>query len=290
MPELPDVEIYVERLNDLYAGRRLEEIEVRSPFVLRTFDPDIKTAEGQVVTAFHRQAKRIAWEMENGVWLVFHLMIAGRFQQKKAGTKAKGKNDLVAFHFDHATLMFTEASKQHRAALHCFESRNECVELDRGGLEPQQCTFEEFAVRLKAENHTLKRSLTDPRIFAGIGNAYSDEILHRAKLSPVKWTSRLSGEEVQLLYTAVVETLEEWTDRLRRQVGDGFPKKVTAFHPLMSVHGRFREPCPVCESPVQRIVYSTNETNYCAKCQNDGKLLADRSLSRLLKDDWPKTL
>ena len=290
MPELPDIVVYVERLNELFAGHRIEKLIIRSPFVLRTFDPDIQSAEGQTVIAFHRQAKRIVWELSNGLWLVFHLMVTGRFHMKKPGFMARGKNDLVTLQFEHATLVFTEVSKKRRAALYCFANHSQVQELDRGGIEPLDCSDEEFSKQLLSENHTLKRALTDPRLFSGIGNAYSDEILHRAKLSPIKWTSRLSKGEIARLHQAVVETLDEWTQRLREQVAGDFPKKVTAFHPKMSVHGRYGKPCPVCESPVQRIQYADNETNYCATCQNDGKLLADRVLSRLLKDDWPQNL
>lgn len=290
MPELPDVEVYVRRLNAMYAGKPLEKIDLKSPFVLRTFEPDVFGCEGRNVVAFRRQAKRIVLQFDNGLWLVFHLMITGRFHRKKPGTKPKGKNDLAAFHFPGDTLMLTEAGKKHRAAIYCFDDESKIDELDRGGIEPLTCSLDDFTQQLKCENHTLKRSLTDPRLFSGIGNAYSDEILHAAKLSPIKWTSRLSDDEIERLHATVVSTLTRWTELLDEQVGDGFPEKVTAFHPKMSVHGRFGEPCPVCEAPVQRIVYAENETNYCAKCQTDGKLLADRSLSRLLKDDWPKTL
>lgn len=290
MPELPDIVVYVRRLNDLFAGQSLQKIEVRSPFVLRTFEPDLFSAEGRAVRAFHRQAKRIVWELEGGLWLVFHLMIAGRLHRKKVGTKPKGKNDLAAFHFPNDTLMFTEVGKKHRAAMYCFANERDIRELDRGGIEPLKCSLEDFRSQLRSENHTLKRSLTDPRLFSGIGNAYSDEILHAAKLSPIKWTTRLTEEEIERLYHAVVETLTDWTKRLAEQVGDDFPERVTAFHPQMSAHGRFGKPCPVCSAPIQRIVYADNETNYCAKCQTGGKLLADRSLSRLLKDDWPKRL
>ncbi len=290
MPELPDIEVYVRRLNALYAGLRLEKIHLKSPFVLRTFDPDIFEAEGRTIESFRRHSKRIVWELEGNLWIVFHLMITGRFHRKKHGVKPKSKSDLVAFQFESDTLMLTEAGKKHRAAVYCFNDARQLDELDRGGIEPLSCTFEEFAEQLKRENHTLKRSLTDPRLFSGIGNAYSDEILHAARLSPIKWTSRLSDKEVQQLYEAVVTTLQTWTQRLSDLVGDGFPEKVTAFHPDMAVHGRYQKPCPVCGSAVQRIVYAENETNYCVTCQTGGKLLADRSLSRLLKDDWPKEL
>lgn len=290
MPEYPDVTVYVERLNAMYAGRCIEKLILKSPFLLRTVKPDLFLAEGTTVVRFHRQAKRIAWELSNGQWLVFHLMIAGRFHRRKSNSRPSGKNDLLAIHFEESTLMLTETSKKRRAGLYCFASYEETLSLDRGGLEPMKCTDAEFVKRLQSENHTLKRALTDPRLFSGIGNAYSDEILHRAKLSPVKWTSRLNPEEQLRLHKAVVTTLEEWTGRLREEVGQGFPEKVTAFHPKMSVHGRFGLPCPACSTAVQRIVYANNETNYCPRCQNGGKMLADRSLSRLLKDDWPKTL
>ena len=289
MPELPDIVVYVERLRELFAGQPLERIDLRSPFALRTVQPDIFSAEGRTIVDFHRQAKRIVWELEGQRWLVFHLMIAGRLHRKKAGTRPRGKNDLAAFHFPAATLMLTEASKKHRAAIYCFGDASEIDQLDRGGVEPLTCSEAEFRAAL-AENHTLKRSLTDPRLFSGVGNAYSDEILHAARLSPIKLTSKLTDDEIKRLHVATVSTLTRWTDLLRDQVGDGFPEKVTAFHPQMAVHGRYGKPCPDCDAPVQRIVYAENETNYCAKCQTEGRLLADRSLSRLLKDDWPRQL
>ena len=290
MPELPDIVVYVRRLNAFYAGKTLRKIDLKSPFVLRTFEPDVFSLEGRTITSFQRHSKRIIWEFEGNLWLVFHLMITGRFHRKKSGTKPKSKQDLAAFQFDDDTLMLTEAGKKHRAAIYCFNNPKDIEALDRGGIEPLECSPEEFAAQLKSENHTVKRSLTDPRLFSGIGNAYSDEILHAARLSPIKWTSRLTDDEVTRLHEAVVATLERWTELLEEQLGDGFPEKVTAFHPEMSVHGRFGEPCPECSSPVQRIIYAENETNYCAKCQTEGKVLADRSLSRLLKDDWPRTL
>lgn len=290
MPELPDVEVYVLRLNAMFAGSILQEVSIKSPFVLRTFEPDIFACVGKKVLHFRRHGKRIVWELEGSLWLVFHLMIAGRFHRKKPGTKPRSKNDLVAFHFPDATLMLTEAGSKHRAALYCFDSEAEIEKLNRGGIEPLTCSMAQFRQQLLCENHTLKRSLTDPRLFSGIGNAYSDEILHAAKLSPIKWTSKLSDEEIERLHEVTVETLSRWTALLTEQVGDGFPEKVTAFRPSMSVHGRYGQPCPICDAPVQRIVYAQNETNYCAKCQTEGKLLADRSLSRLLKGDWPKQL
>lgn len=290
MPELPDVTVYVERLNEFYRGKELRKIDIRSPFVLRTFEPDVYGFEGQAVVGFHRHAKRILWEFDSGQWIVLHLMITGRLHRRKAGAKPKSTTDLVAFHFDDDTLMLTEAGKQQRAAMYCFSDKEGIDAMHRGGVEPLECSLEAFQKVLSSENHTLKRALTDPRLFSGIGNAYSDEILHAARLSPVKWTSRLTEAEVARLHAAMRATLAQWTDRLRAKSEGVFPEKVTAFHPEMAVHGRYGQPCPVCEAPVQRIVYSANETNYCARCQNDGKLLADRSLSRLLKQDWPKTL
>ena len=290
MPELADVEVYVERLRDLFAGQSLTKLDVRSPFVVRTFDPDLFDLQGDTVRDIHRQAKRIAWEFTSGRWMVLHLMIAGRLHLRPPGAKPKNKRELAAFHFAEQTLMLTEASTQQRAAIYCFASGEGLCDLHRGGIEPLECSLEEFTSLLQRENHTLKRTLTDPRLLSGIGNAYSDEILHAARLSPLKWTRRLEDDEVQRLYAAMRETLAAWTSRLRSEVGDGFPEKVTAFRESMAVHGRFGQPCPRCTAPVQRIVYASNETNYCAVCQTGGKRLADRSLSRLLKDDWPTSV
>jgi formamidopyrimidine-DNA glycosylase len=295
MPELPDVEVYCEALNRFYAGRKLAGIALRSPFVVRTVDPDLCAAEGRQVLSFRRLGKRIVWETDGELFLVLHLMIAGRLHRKPPRTRPRGKQDLAAFYFDEddgppETLMLTEASPKRRASIHMVQGSAGLAEHDPQGLEPLHCSLSEFAAKLNSENHTLKRSLASPRLFSGIGNAYSDEILHAAKLSPVQLTSRLSGEEVARLYEAVRATLGEWTNRLRVEVGAGFPEKVTAFHAEMAVHGRFGLPCPVCGSTVQRIRYADNETNYCPRCQTDGRILADRSLSRLLKDDWPRTI
>ncbi len=290
MPELPDVVVYVDALQRLYAGRTLQKVEVRSPFVVRTFDPDLYDMAGLRVIGFSRIGKRIVWHLESDLAIVFHLMIAGRFHQRRAGTRPKGKNDLAAFHFDHQTLMLTEASSKKRASIHCVRDDSSLDEIDRGGLEPLECSFEDFKSRMQSENRTLKRALTDPRKFSGIGNAYSDEILHAAGLSPVQRSRQLDDEQLVRLWESTRSILEQWTERLMLDTGDGFPEKVTAFRPEMSVHGRYGEPCPVCKTSVQRIVYSENESNYCPRCQTKGKMLADRSLSRLLKQDWPRTI
>ena len=290
MPELPDVTLYVEALERHVVGRRLERARVVSPSLLRTFDPPLASAEGRTVVGSERIGKRIVLALEDDLFLVFHLMIAGRLRWKPPGAKPPGKRSLAAFGFTEGTLLLTEASTKKRATLHVVTGRSGLAEFDRGGLEVLGASPAEFGASLRRENHTLKRSLTDPRILSGIGNAYSDEILHRARMSPVKWTSRLADEEIEVLLEATQATLTEWTERLRAELGDGFPDKVTAFRPEMSVHGRYREPCPACGAPVQRIVHASNESNYCAVCQTGGKLLADRALSRLLKKDWPKTL
>lgn len=296
MPELPDVTIYCEALERHYRGRSIERLELKSPFLVRSFEPDLSDAKGKRIQGFQRLGKRIVWKLEDGLCLVVHLMVAGRFHRKRAGTKPKGKNDLLAVHFAANegraadTLMLTEASPQKRASLHVVQGDAELAAHNPGGLEPLACKLSDFRAQLLSRNHTLKRSLTSPRLFSGIGNAYSDEILHAAQLSPVKWTTRLTDEEIDRLHEATQATLQTWIDRLRTQWGEEFPEKVTAFHPEMSVHGRFGQPCPVCQTSVQRIRYASNETNYCPRCQTDGKLLADRSLSKLLKDDWPKTI
>jgi formamidopyrimidine-DNA glycosylase len=295
MPEMPDVVVYCEALERFYSGRTIERVSLRSPFVVRTFEPELFAVEGRRIQGFRRLGKRIVWELEGGLFLVMHLMIAGRLHRRPAGTSPRGKNDLGAFVFGDAdglpeVLMLTEAGAKKRASIHMVQGAAGLVEHDPQGLEPLECTPAEFTSRLRTENHTLKRSLTSPRLFSGIGNAYSDEILHAARLSPVQLTSRLSDEEVERLFNAVRNTLADWTANLRAEVGDGFPEKVTAFHDDMAVHGRFKLPCPVCGSPVQRIRYADNETNYCARCQTGGRVLADRSLSRLLKDDWPRTI
>jgi formamidopyrimidine-DNA glycosylase len=295
MPELPDVEIYCESLTRFYAGRAVERVSLKSAFVIRTIEPDLFAIEGRSIKGFHRLGKRIVWDFGDEIYLVLHLMIAGRLHRKAPGKRPAGKNDLAAFHFGAAdgppdTLMLTEASPKKRASIHMVQGAAALAEHNPGGLEVQDATLEQFADRIRCENHTLKRSLTSPRLFSGIGNAYSDEILHAARLSPVTLTSRLDDEQIQRLYAAIRESFAVWIERLREQTGDGFPEKVTAFHPAMAVHGRFGLPCPVCSAPVQRIRYADNETNYCARCQTGGRVLADRSLSRLLKDDWPHSI
>lgn len=290
MPELPDVEIYLEALERFIGGRTIEKIQVRSPFLVRTFDPDIETIIGRIVQSFERIGKRIVWSLSGDVHLVFHLMIAGRFHWRKTTASVRSKADLAGFWFENGLLALTEASPKKRASLHVLTGRESLSEVRPPGLEPLEVSLLDFRERLTDKNHTLKRALTSPRLFSGIGNAYSDEILHRAKLSPLKWTSRLSEDEISTLFVAVQQTLSEWVERLREQLGERFPEKVTAFRLEMAVHGKFGQPCPVCETKVQRIRYADNETNYCPRCQTGGKMLADRSLSKLLKDDWPKTI
>jgi formamidopyrimidine-DNA glycosylase len=290
MPELPDVVVYCEALNRHYAGHPIERIDLKSPFVVRTFEPDISSAEGKRVRAFRRLGKRIVWDLEGDLLLVLHLMIAGRLHRKPAGTRPKAKTDLVAFHLPSDTLMLTEASPKKRASIYLLASAAELAAHDPGGLDVLTCDRDAFAERLTSENHTLKRALTDPRLLDGIGNAFSDEILHAAQLSPIMWTHRLDDGQLSRLFEAAQHTLTTWIDRLREQTGDGFPEKVTAFRPEMAVHGKFGQPCPTCGTQVARIRYADNETNYCPRCQTGGRLLADRSLSRLLKDDWPRTI
>jgi formamidopyrimidine-DNA glycosylase len=289
MPELPDIEVYREAILRRVRGVALDRIRLRSPFLLRTVEPAIEVCFGRIVIDVHRVGKRIAMELQGGPTLVIHLMIAGRLHWKPLAT-ALNKNVLAAFDFERGSLQLTEAGSKKRASLHVLADVGELKRLDPGGLEPLTCSPEEFAARLRSENHTLKRSLTDPHLFSGIGNSYSDEILHRAKLSPVTLTSRLSDDDAFRLHAATVETLNEWLQLLRKQTGDDFPEGVTAFRPEMAVHGRFGKPCPVCGTAVQRIRYSENETNYCPRCQTGGKVLADRSLSRLLKEDWPRSI
>lgn len=295
MPELPDVTVYCESLTRHYAGRVLRRVDVRSPFVVRTFEPDIHELQGQRVESFERLGKRIVWKFQKPCYLVLHLMIAGRLHQRPAGRRPKSKTDLAAFHFADApaadidaTLMLTEQGSKKQASIHLLATADEVAEINPGGLELETATLEEFRDRLVQRNHTLKRALTDPKLFSGIGNAYSDEILHTAGLSPIQWTTRLGPTEVERLYEAAKKSLSDWTSRLRSEVGEGFPKKVTAFRPEMAVHGRYGQACPVCGGKVARIRYATRETNYCPACQTGGKLLADRSLSRLLKGDWGK--
>ena len=290
MPEYPDITIYIERLEALVGGRSLEQIRFASPFFLRTAQPPVKAIHGAIVRSIERMGKRIVFVFDGERFLVIHLMIAGRLHWRKKAVKLPGKVGLAVFDFPNGSLLITEAGTQKRASLHFIVGRAELTGLDPGGLEVSEVSLEEFCGALLAENHTLKRSLTDPRIFSGIGNAYSDEILHRARLSPILLTEKLAEDQIERLYHATRDTLQEWTQRLRDEVGNGFPEKVTAFRRDMSVHGRYRKPCPVCGTPVQRIRYAANETNYCPTCQTAGKLLADRAFSRLLKKDWPRTL
>jgi formamidopyrimidine-DNA glycosylase len=291
VPELPDITVYLERLAPRVLDQVLDGIEIRNVFVLRTADPPITDVVGRRVTELRRMGKRIVLGLEGNLFLVIHLMIAGRLRWRAPGTKSPaGKLVLAALHFPHGTLFLTEAGSKRRASLHLVTGEAALREFERGGLEPLDATLEAFADRLRSESHTLKRALTDPRLFSGIGNAYSDEILHRARLSPLTLTRRLTDEEVERLYDATRDTLSEWTARLLAEVGDDFPETVTAFREAMAVHGRFGLPCPVCGTPVQRIRYADNETNYCARCQTNGRLLADRALSRLLKEDWPRSI
>jgi formamidopyrimidine-DNA glycosylase len=290
VPELPDVTIYLEALEARVLGRTLEKVRLANPFVLRTVEPAPSEISGKKIIALRRLGKRIVFEFEGELFLVIHLMIAGRFRWLPAGAKIPGKLGLAAFDFDNGTLVLTEAGSKRRASIHIVRSKAALREHDRGGLEPLEITLDQFAAALTRERHTLKRTLTDPHTFSGIGNAYSDEILHRARLSPVQLTTNLSPAEIEQLYYAMQAVLIEWIERLRADTGSGFPEKVTAFRPEMAVHGRYDQPCPVCGTPVQRIVYADNETNYCARCQTGGRLLADRALSRLLRGDWPKSI
>jgi formamidopyrimidine-DNA glycosylase len=290
VPELPDVAIYLEALEARLLGHTLEKVRLANPFVLRTVDPAPADLAGKRVTSLRRLGKRIVFEFEGALFLVIHLMIAGRFKWLAAGAKIPGKLGLAAFDFDNGTLVLTEAGSKRRASIHIVRGEEALREHDRGGLEPLEISLDDFSAALTRERHTLKRTLTDPQTFSGIGNAYSDEILHRARLSPVQLTTNLSADEIERLHRATREVLLEWIERLRAETGTGFPEKVTAFRPEMAVHGRYDQPCPVCGTPVQRIVYADNETNYCARCQTGGRLLADRALSRLLHGDWPKSI
>jgi len=290
LPELPDVELYVEHLQRRIAGEKLLGVRLRSPFLLRTVHPRLADAVGKKVVDVRRMGKRIVLELDGELFLVLHLMIAGRLQWKPPGAKPPGRIGLAAFDFPSGTLLLTEAATKKRASLHVVRGTTTLAASDPGGLEPLGSSPAAFREALLRENHTLKRALTDPHLFSGIGNAYSDEILHRARLSPVKTTRMLKDEELARLHAATQTVLTEWTDRLRAQAGDVFPAKVTAFRPEMAVHGRYGKPCPACGKPVQRIVHAQNEVNYCAVCQTGGKLLADRGLSRLLHEDWPRTL
>ncbi len=290
MPELPDITSYLDALEPRILGRVLERIEIGGPFLLRTADPPVSVGFGHRVTKLRRVGKRIAIGLDNGIWLVLHLMIAGRLHWSERRKKPDGRRTLAAFDFDSGTLTLTEAGSQKRASLHVVEGEAGLAELDPGGVDVMTSQLEEFARMLRSSNHTLKRALTDPRMFSGIGNAYSDEILHRAQLSPVLLTQKMTEEQIARLFEATREVLNEWIAKFRADAGGKFPEKVTAFREGMAVHGRYGEPCPRCGAKVQRIRYASNETNYCARCQTGGKLLADRALSRLLREDWPRTL
>jgi formamidopyrimidine-DNA glycosylase len=290
VPELPDVELYVDHLRRRVVDQPLEHARVASPFLVRSFDPPLRAAEGKHVRRVRRMGKRIVFELDDDLFLVIHLMIAGRLRWRERGAKVPGKLGLAAFDFPAGTLLLTEASSKKRASLHLLRGKTAVDALDPGGIEPLSASTAAFAEALRRENHTVKRSLTDPHLFSGIGNAYSDEILWRARMSPVRLTQKMTDEEIARLHEATRAALREWTERLAKETGDAFPEKVTAFREGMAVHGRYKQPCPACGSPVQRIAYAENEANYCARCQTDGKLLADRSLSRLMRGDWPKTL
>lgn len=290
MPELPDVTVYIEALDRFVVGRALERARAINPFILRSVDPPLSAVEQREVKGTARVGKRIVLSLTDDLHIVIHLMIAGRLRWRDKGQKPPGKIAQATFEFAHGTLFLTEAGSKRRASLHVVRGIDAVRAMDRGGIDVFVATSDEFAARLRGENHTLKRSLTDPRFFDGIGNAYSDEILHRAKLSPMTLTSKLSDQEIARLLDATRETLSDWIARLRAEVGQGFPETVTAFREGMAVHGRFGKPCPVCGTPVQRIRYADNETNYCARCQTGGRLLADRALSRLLKQDWPRSI
>ncbi len=290
MPELPDVDLYVHALRPRIVGQTIRRVRLAAPFLLRSVEPPLPAVEGRTVEGVSRLGKRIVIDAGAELYLVVHLMIAGRFRWKPPGTTVPGKVGLLALDFDDGTLILTEAGSKRRASLHVVQGRAALTQHDPGGIEVLEARLEEFAQALRRENHTLKRALTDPHVFSGIGNAYSDEILHAARLSPFKQTHGIGDDEVARLFEAVRTTLIGWSTRLREETGAGFPEKVTAFREGMAVHGRYRQPCPVCGSPVQRVVYAANEANYCATCQTGGRLLADRSLSRLLREDWPRTL
>jgi formamidopyrimidine-DNA glycosylase len=291
VPELPDITVYVEALEQRIVGQPISSLNVHTPFLLRTVDPPLQSAGGRMVRGIQRLGKRIVFGMDDDLFIVLHLMIAGRLHWLRPGARVtRSKNLMATFEFPAGMLTLTEAGSKKRASLHLVRGASALEQFRRGGLEPLECSAAEFAERLRSENHTIKRSLTDPRLFSGIGNAYSDEILHRARMSPVKLTSRLTDEEIARVYDATRTSLVEWVERLRKESGDDFPEKVTAFRPEMAVHGKYGQPCPVCATAVQRIRYADNETNYCPRCQTDGRLLADRALSRLLKQDWPKRI
>ena len=290
MPELPDIELYRHALHTRIVGRTLQKIRIASPFLVRSFEPPIDQAAGRTVVGLRRLGKRLVWQLEDDLFLIFHLMIAGRFRFLATGAKLPGKVGLAAFDFDTGSLILTEAGSKRRASLYLVRGEAELASHDPGGLEVLTSTVEEFGGAVTRENHTLKRALTDPHLLSGVGNAYSDEILHAAKLSPMTLTSRLAPEQIERLHAHTIGVLTKWRDRLIADTGEKFPEKVTAFRDGMAAHGRYGKPCPVCGTLIQRIQYATNEANYCPTCQTGGKLLADRGLSRLLKDDWPKSL
>lgn len=290
MPELPDITAYITALEARILGQPLEHVRLASPFLLRTFNPPLESVEGRAVIALRRIGKRIGMGVEGDLWLVLHLMIAGRLHWRPAQAKLAGRNALLALDFPNGSLVLTEAGSKRRASLHVLHGEEALHEIDPGGIEIYSSSLDQFRAALTAENRTLKRALTDPRLISGVGNAYSDEILHAAQLSPVALTQKLKPEEWERLYAATLATLKSWTDRLTSEAGKKFPENVTAFRPGMAVHGRFNQPCPRCGAKIQRIRYADNETNYCATCQTGGKILADRSLSRLLGSDWPRTL
>jgi formamidopyrimidine-DNA glycosylase len=290
VPELPDVELYLSALRPRIVGRPLERVRVGNPFFVRTPDPPVSALEGRAVEALSRMGKRLVFAFGDDLFAVLHLMIAGRLRWRETGAAIPGKVGLAAFDFPTGTVIVTEAGSRRQASLHVVRGRDALAAMDPGGLEVLDTSLPEFAERLTRENHTVKRAMTDPHIFSGIGNAYSDEILHDARMSPMQLTANLSDAEIRRLYESTVRVLETWVARLRKETGDAFPEKVTAFREGMTVHGRYRQPCPACGAPVQRIVYARNEANYCARCQTGGKLLSDRALARLLREDWPKTL
>ncbi len=290
MPELPDIMVYIESLDRRVTGQPLQKIRLKHPFLLRSIEPPLSDVEGKTVRGMRRLGKRIVFELDDQLFIVLHLMIAGRLHWKSPGANPPGKIGLAAFDFPNGMLTLTEAGTKRRASLHLVKGEAGLAEHQPGGLEVLNADLASFNDVLRRENHTLKRALTSPRLFSGIGNSYSDEILHRARLSPLTWTGRLSEPDCARLFEATQSTLHEWLNRLRDDAGDDFPEKVTAFRPDMAVHGRFGQPCPVCGTAVQRIIYAENETNYCPRCQTGGKVLADRSLSRLLKDDWPRSV
>lgn len=290
MPELPDITVYIDALSERITGTELRSVTLNNPFLLRTVAPETDQFTGRKVVSIQRVGKRIAIEFSSQYWLVLHLMIAGRLHWTDHNKKPSARKAIARFDFTRGTLLLTEAGSKRRAALHLFDSTESLRSIDKGGVEVLNTTLEEFSQRLTLRNHTLKRALTDQGLFSGIGNAYSDEILHHARMSPVALTQKLTPEQIENLFTSTTQIITRWLKQLRDERGDNFPEKVTAFRPGMAVHGRYREPCPVCDTEIQRIRYTSNETNYCPRCQTDGKLLADRSLSRLLKKDWPKTI